>query len=137
MLKKTVTYTDFNGIDRTEDFYFNLTKAELAEMELSVEGGYAEYVRKIANANDTPTLATIFKELVMKAYGERSADGRSFMKMDEEGRPLHRKFVQTAAYSEIYMDLATNTEHAVEFMNGVIPKALADEVKKHPELTRI
>lgn len=137
MLKKTVKYTDFNDIERTEDFYFNLSKAELAEMELSVEGGYAEYVRKIAQAQDTPALAAIFKELVMKAYGERSVDGRSFLKMDEEGRPLCRKFAQTAAYSEIYMELATNTEKAIEFMNGVIPKSLADEVKAHPELAKI
>lgn len=137
MLKKTVKYTDFNDIERTEDFYFNLSKAEIAEMEVSVNGGYSEYVKKIAKAQDIPALAAIFKELVMKAYGERSADGRSFLKMDSEGRPLSRNFIQTAAYSEIYMELATDTEKAIEFMNGIIPKSLADEVKAHPELTRI
>ena len=133
MLKKTVKYTDFNGIERTEDFYFNLTKAEIAEMEMSVTGGYTEWVRKILSANDVPTLATIFKDMVMRSYGVRSADGRSFMKLDEDGRPLNRKFMQTAAFSDIYMELATNTDAAVAFMNGIVPKELADEMKKHPE----
>lgn len=134
MIKKTVNYSDYNGIERSEDFFFNLNQAELAEMEMSVQGGYSEYVKKIANANDTPTLAAIFKELLVKAYGERSLDGRSFIKMDEEGRPLWRKFVQTAAYSELYMELATDTQAAIDFMNGVIPKNLAEKVKAHPEL---
>lgn len=134
MLKKTVKYTDFNDVERTEDFYFNLTKSELAEMEMSVTGGYTEWVRKILAANDVPTLANIFKDMVMRSYGIRSADGRSFMKLDEEGRPLNRKFMQTAAFSEIYMELATDTDAAIAFMNGIVPKELADEVKKHPEL---
>ena len=137
MLKKTVTYTDFNDMERTEDFYFNLTKAELAEMESSVKGGFAEYVRRIAKAEDTPTLAKIFKDLVLQAYGVPSTDGRSFQKVDEDGRPLSRLFAQTEAYSEIYMELATDTDAAIAFMNGIVPKQIAEEVKKHPELAKI
>ena len=88
MLKKTINYTDYNGIERTEDFYFNLSKAELAEMELSVDGGYAEMAQRIADTKNGPELVKLFKDLILKAYGEKSLDGRRFMKVDEKGNPL-------------------------------------------------
>lgn len=126
MLKKTITYTDYNGVERTEDFYFNLSKAEIAEMELSVDGGYAEMIQKIISAQDTPTLVRIFKELVLKSYGEKSLDGKRFMKSDE----IATAFTQTEAYSEIFMELATNADAAAAFVKGVIPKDMADEAAK-------
>ena len=126
MLKKKVTYTDYNGVERTEDFYFNLTKAEIAEMELSVVGGYTEMIQKIISAQDTPTLVRIFKELVLKSYGEKSLDGKRFMKSDE----ISTAFAQTEAYSEIFMELATNADAAAAFVQGVIPKDMADEAAK-------
>lgn len=121
MLKKTVTYTDYNGVERTETFYFNLTKAEIAEMEWSVAGGMVEMVQRIIDANDQPALVKIFKGLVLDAYGEKSADGRLFMKEDENGRRLSDKFKQSEAYSQIFMELAADADAAAKFINGIIP----------------
>lgn len=127
MIKETITYTDFNGVERTEDHYFNLTKAELVEMELSTDGGYAEYCHKIGQAQNTPELVKMFKELILKTYGEKSADGKYFNKVDENGHPLANKFAQSGAYPVLFMKLASNAEAAAEFINGVIP---ADMSKK-------
>lgn len=126
MLKKTVTYEDYNGITRTEDFYFNLTKAEIAEMELSTAGGFAEMIQKVIAAQDGPTIIKIFKDLVLKAYGEKSADGKRFIKSDE----IATAFSQTEAYSQIFMELATNADAASAFVNGIIPADLAKQVAK-------
>ena len=117
MLKKTVTYTDYNGVERTEDFYFNLTKAEVTEMELSTAGGLEAMIRKIVAEKDAPAIVKIFKELVLKAYGEKSPDGRRFIKNDE----VREAFSQTEAYSDIFMELATNADAAAAFVNGIIP----------------
>ena len=95
MLKKTITYTDYNGVERKEDFYFNLTKAELMEMEMSTEGGLAERIQKVVDTKDVPSIIKIFKDLVLKAYGEKSADGKRFIKSKE----LSEAFAQTEAYS--------------------------------------
>lgn len=120
MIKKTITYPDYNGINRTEDFYFNLSKAETMEMELGTTGGFAEMVRKIIAAQDMPTLIKLFKEIVLKAYGEKSPDGKYFLKEDRTGRKLCVAFSQTEAYSQLFMELATDAELAAEFINGVI-----------------
>lgn len=128
MLKKTITYTDYNDVKRTEDFYFNLSKAELSEMELSVDGGYAEMAKKIADAQNAPELVKLFKELILKAYGEKSADGRRFMKVDEKGNPLSIAFSQTEAYSELFMELASDADAAATFFKGIIPADLSKQV---------
>lgn len=117
MLKKTITYTDYNGSERTEDFYFNLTKAEIMEMELTTAGGLSEMIEKIVAAKDSPTIIKVFKDLVLKAYGEKSPDGRRFMKSPE----IREAFSQTEAYSELFMELATDDEAAAKFVNGIIP----------------
>ena len=130
MLKKTIKYTDYNGVEREDPFYFNLTKAEIMEMEMSTVGGFAEMIEKIVAAQDTPTLIRIFKDLILKAYGEKSPDGRGFIKLDEEGRPLSNKFVQTEAYSELFMELATDAEAATAFINGIVPADVAKEASK-------
>ena len=117
MLKKTVTYTDYNGVERTEVFYFNLTKAEITEMELSTEGGLEAMIRKIVAEKNAPAIIKIFKELVLKAYGEKSPDGRRFIKNDE----VRDAFSQTEAYSDIFMELATDADAAAAFVNGIIP----------------
>lgn len=117
MLKKTITYTDYNGTERTEDFYFNLSKAEITEMELSMEGGMRAYIQKIIAAKSQLALVTLFKEIVMKAYGKKSADGRLFMKNDA----IRAEFEAHPAYSMIYMDLVTDEAKASAFVNGIMP----------------
>jgi hypothetical protein len=117
MLKKTITYTDYNGSERTEDFYFNLSKAEVMEMEMSTAGGLAETIQKIVAAQDAPAIIKIFKELVLKAYGEKSPDGKRFIKSDE----ISTAFSQTEAYSQLFMELATDADAAAKFVNGIIP----------------
>lgn len=118
MLKKTITYNDYNGTERTEDFYFNLTEAEAMEMEMSTTGGLTETIRKIVAAQDAPAIIKIFKELLLKAYGEKSPDGKRFIKSEE----ISTAFSQTEAYSQFFMELATNAEAAAEFVNGITPK---------------
>lgn len=124
MFKKTVTYTDYNGVERKEDFFFNLSKAELMEMEMGTTGGYAEMIQKIVNAKDAPSIIRIFKELVLKSYGVKSDDGKRFIKSQE----LSDAFSQTEAYSQIFMELATDDKAAAEFVNGVVPAELAKQV---------
>lgn len=119
MLKKTITYTDYNGSERTEDFYFNLSKAEIMEMEMSTSGGLAEMITKIVAAQDAPAIIKIFKELVLKAYGEKSPDGKRFVKSEE----IATAFSQTEAYSQLFMELATDADAAAAFVNGIVPAA--------------
>lgn len=121
MLKKTITYTDYNGVELTEDFYFNLSKAEAIELEVGIPGGLTAMIQNIVAANDNPSIIKIFKEFILKAYGVKSPDGKRFMKTDENGRPLADKFKETEAYSELFMELATNAEEAAKFINGIIP----------------
>lgn len=123
MLKKTITYTDYNGVERTEDFYFNLSKAELAEMELSADGGLAATLKRIIDARDSKQLVAIFKDLVLRSYGEKSPDGKRFIKSEE----LRTAFSQTEAYSDLFMELATNDNAAVEFVNGIVPSEYKNE----------
>lgn len=117
MLKKTITYTDYNGQERTEDFYFNLNKAEITEMEMSTTGGLTEMINRIVAAKDAPSIIQIFKKLILKAYGEKSLDGKRFVKSDE----LSTAFSQTEAYSKLFMELATDDKAAANFFNGIIP----------------
>lgn len=117
MIKKTITYADYNGVERTEDFYFNLTKAEIMEMEMSTSGGLAEMITRIVAAQDAPAIIKIFKDLILKAYGVKSPDGKRFMKSKE----ISEEFEQTEAYSQLFMELVTNTDAASAFVNGIIP----------------
>lgn len=117
MLKKTITYTDYDGNKRTEDFYFNLTKAEVAEMEMSMNGGLSKMIEKIVQTNDMKRIVEIFKDLILKAYGEKSNDGKRFIKNQE----IREAFSQTEAYSELFMELATDANAAAAFVNGIIP----------------
>lgn len=117
MLKKKITYTDYNGTERTEDFYFNLTKAEIMEMELGTSGGLAEMIQRIVDAQDAPSIIKVFKDLILKAYGEKSPDGKRFIKSKE----ISDAFSQTEAYSQLFMELATDADAAAEFVNGIVP----------------
>lgn len=124
MLKKTITYTDYNGSERTEDFYFNLTKAEVMEMEMSTSGGLAERINRIISAQDAPSIIKIFKDLVLKAYGEKSPDGKRFIKSEE----IATAFSQTEAYSILFMELATDADAASKFVNGIVPGDIAKQL---------
>lgn len=117
MIKKTITYTDYNDNERTEDFYFNLNQAEVMELELSTSGGLANMITNIVNAQDAPAIIKIFKELILKAYGKKSPDGRRF----EKSEALSNEFSQTEAYSKLFMELATDADKAAEFVNGIVP----------------
>ena len=121
MLKKTIKYEDYNGTQREEDFYFNLTKAELMEMEMGTTGGLAEMIDNVVKAQDAPSIIKIFKDLVLKAYGEKSPDGKRFIKVNDAGIPLSIGFSQTEAYSQLFMELATDAKAASNFVNGIIP----------------
>jgi hypothetical protein len=118
MLKKTITYTDYDGNERTEDFYFNLTKAETMEMELGVTGGMTKMLMQIVSIQDGKQLVEKFKEMILKAYGEKSPDGRRFMKSPE----ITANFAATEAYSNLFMELASNAEAASAFVNGIVPQ---------------
>ena len=123
MIKKTITYEDYNGVERTEDFYFNLTKAEVMEMEMSTKGGLAEMIDRIVKAKDEPAIIQIFKDLILKAYGVKSLDGRRFEKSDE----IRTDFAQTEAYSILFMELATDADAAAKFVNGIVPKGAVEK----------
>lgn len=128
MLKKTITYTDYNGVERTEDFYFNLSKAELMEMELSTTGGLAESIKRVVDAKDAPAIIKVFKDLVLKAYGEKTPDGKRFVKSDE----IAEAFSQTEAYSILFMELATDADAAAKFVNGIVPADMAAQAAASP-----
>lgn len=117
MVKKTITYTDFDGNKRTEDFFFNLTKAEVLEMELSTSGGMTEMINRIVSAQDGPAIVKVFKDLILKAYGEKSPDGKYFTKSAE----LSTAFSQTNAYSELFMELASDPDAGADFINRLVP----------------
>ena len=126
MIKLTRTYTDFNDVERTEDFYFHMTKAEVMEMEMSTSGGMAEMIQRIVAAQDVPAIIKVFKDLVLRAYGQKSPDGKRFIKSAE----LTEEFSQTNAYSDIFMELATDADKAAEFVNGIMPADIQKSLPK-------
>ena len=125
MLKKTLTFEDYNGETRTEDFYFNLTKAELAEMELRVGGGMEAMINRMINERDSDKLTTMFKDIILSAYGEKSLDGRRFIKNQE----LRDSFVQTEAYSDLFISLISDQKEVESFIRGIMPKEVREETK--------
>ena len=125
MHRRTITYVDYDGNSRTEEFLFHLNKAELAKMELSVKGGYTSYIQRVINAQDQPALLSAFEDIVTKSYGIKTPDGRGFVKKQE----YLDEFMATEAYSQLFMDLITDTEAFVKFVNEIIP---ADMPKQNP-----
>lgn len=124
MIKKTITYTDYNDLQRTEDFYFHLTEAELTELSVSVTGGLAALLEKIVKENDQKQIWEYMKILVNKSYGVKSADGRQFQK----DKNILDAFAQTEAYSMLLMELSSDAESAAAFANGILPKKLSEKV---------
>lgn len=124
MYVKNMTYKDFNDEERNEDFFFNLTKAEITEMELSTEGGLGATIERITKAKDTPAIIKIFKELILKSYGVKSPDGKRFIKSPE----LSEEFAQTNAYSDLFVALASDSKEAAAFVNGIMPADVKESV---------
>lgn len=125
MLKKTVTYETFDGETVTEDFYFNLTKAELSDRQFSVKGGLSALLEQIIKTNDQTKMYSMFKEIILAAYGEKSADGRKFIKSKE----ISENFTHTEAYSTIFMELLNDADAAAAFVTGILPKDMQSNVK--------
>lgn len=129
MYAKKIMSTNYNtGEQKERTYYFNLTKAELMEMQLSVDGGLQEYVQKIIEAEKTPQLVELFKKLILMSYGEKSDDGMRFMKKAADGHRLSDDFEQTDAYSELFTELATNSESATAFVNGILPAQVQEQM---------
>ncbi len=129
MLKKTIEFEDYNGLQITEDFYFNLTKAELVELQMSSKDGFAETLQKIIASSDGQQIIDHFKKIILMAYGVKSDDGRRFVKTQE----LRDEFSQTEAYSTLFIELATSSDAAAAFINGVIPTGMAQEAQEAQE----
>lgn len=126
MLKKNIKYVDYDGNARAEDFYFNLNKAEIVELELGTTGGLTKTLEKIVQEKDNKRIVEYFKAIILKAYGEKSADGRRFIKSQE----LRDSFEQTEAYAELFMELSSNAKAATDFISGIVPKEAADAAKQ-------
>lgn len=117
MLKKVISYVDYNDVEREETFYFNLSKSEVAEMELSMDGGLKSHIERIVETKDQVELLMLFKTMILKSYGEKSPDGKRFIKSEE----LSIAFSQTEAYSNLFMELASSTQATIDFVNGIVP----------------
>ena len=126
MLKKTIKYVDYDNNVREEDFYFNLNKAELVEMEMGVSGGLEKKLRKVVASQDGAEIMAIFKDIITRAYGEKSDDGKRFIKSKE----IADNFLQTEAYSELFMELTTDPDKASSFIKGILPSGLMEESEK-------
>lgn len=124
MLEKTITYKDFLGNERKETYYFNLTKTEITEMQLSKDGGLAKMLTKIVQDKNIPEIMKMFKDLIMKAYGEIDADGKHFRKSKE----ISEAFTQTLAYDEFFMELMSDPNKAFDFIKGILPADVAANI---------
>lgn len=121
MLKKTITYSGFDGTEYTEDFWFGLTKADLIEMEVTTPGGMQEYIKQIAQSQDVKAVLEMFKNLILKSYGKKSPDGKRFIRSKE----ISDEFAQTNAYDVLLMEIFSDENAAAAFVNGILPQDLA------------
>lgn len=127
MYIRKITFTDYNGLEHTRTFYFNLSKSELLRLQLSIGGGLTEYAKRLMDTEDMVHLSELFEKLILMSYGEKTDDGMHFIKEDENGKKLADMFKQTAAYDELYTELCTNEQSAIEFFNSVIPAEAANQ----------
>lgn len=123
MVKKTITYEDFNGEKRTEDHLFNLTKSEIVEWESSIEGGMSSWLERVASGKKVPEIIATVKEFILRSYGEKSPDGRRFCKSNERSNA----FYETPAYDVMFMEFMEDPNKFVDFIKAVMPPT---EVKK-------
>jgi len=137
MLKRTFKYTDFNGVEREEDHFFNLTEAEIVELQTGTVGGFADDLRKIISLQDQVSVAKTIKKFILDSYGEKSADGRLFVKLDQNGNKLSRLFESSVPYSQLYTELMYDDVKAAEFINGIIPVSLTQSQEYQEELKKL
>lgn len=133
MLKETIKYVDFNGTEREEDYYFNLTKTELIRMEMNKNGSLTGLLTKITKANDMPEIFEAMENLILKSYGEKSTDGRRFDKSEE----ISANFMNSLAYDVLFDKLTTDANYAYKFLMGILPAELADKASKDPEILKL
>lgn len=135
MLKKTINYVDYDGAEREETFYFNLSEAEIMEMQMGTTGGLAEMIQRIVEAQDAPSIMKTFKDIILKAYGVKSPDGKRFIKNDT----LREEFSQTEAYSKLFIELATDADAAAKFINAIVPNQVAGQTvpKATPQIAAV
>jgi hypothetical protein len=124
MFIKKIDYTDYNGTERSEDFYFNFTKAEILNLEMTTPGGIKDRLETLVQKQDTPALVEFFSSMILSAYGEKSADGKRFIKSPA----LSEAFSQTEAYSNYYVSLTTNADEALAFVNALFPEKVLNEI---------
>lgn len=116
MHKEIITYNDLNGVQRTEDFYFDLSKPEIVKMQASTKGGYDVQLKSIAASLDGAKIMDFFENFISKSFGVKSEDGRRFMKSDE----ISRSFMETPAYEVLFEKLVTDDKYAADFVNAVM-----------------
>ena len=126
MLKKTITYTDYDGVERTEDFWFNLSKTELTKLDAELPGGVLGVLRKIIDKKDRKALVDFIETLILRSYGEKTLDGKRFVKTPD----MAEEFMQTPAYDELFMSVLSDTDSQTSFINGVIPQSMAKEIEQ-------
>nr|DAM62921.1 MAG TPA: hypothetical protein [Caudoviricetes sp.] len=126
MLKKTITYTDYDGMERTEDFWFNLSKTELTKLDAELPGGVLGVLRKIIDKKDRKALVDFIETLILRSYGEKTLDGKRFVKNPD----MAEEFMQTPAYDELFMSILSDTDSQTNFINGVIPQSMAKEIEQ-------
>lgn len=131
MLAKKITYEDFNGVTRTETFYFNLSKSELLKLDLTTQGGYAERVQRIIDSPDVPTLTSVFEDFILRSFGVKSEDGKKLMK--GENFEYAKEFMATNAYDVLFVELISDANKASEFLNGIIPSDMMAQVQNDPK----
>lgn len=136
MLKKTIKYTDFNGSVREEDFFFNLSKAEIMDMEMGAAGGLAEMIATLVKSQNMSEIIRIFREIIIKSAGEKSVDGKRFIKTDASGRSIGLNFSETEAFTELYMELIGDSKKAADFVNAIIPADLEVDEAKQKEVMK-
>ena len=127
MIKQTITYTDYNGVEVTGDFWFNLTKAELLKLQLKTPGGLSGIIERLIAEKDTAKIVSLFEDIILHSYGVKSDDGKRFIKNDQ----VREEFTQSEAYSELFVKLISDEKAAAEFVNGIIPKDVLAAVNKN------
>lgn len=127
MLKQRIKYKDYNGTEREEDFYFYLRKDEVLELNLSAAGGIEQMVKSIVDAQDNYEIYKLFKKIIKLAYGQKSPEGKLFVKKASDGHALADEFEQTEAFSELIIKLMQNPTEAAAFIKGILPEDLQND----------